>query len=100
MSLDKLFSSYKTYDPNSEGYGNPKEWKGGFYARMGREEAEKVIHNQKRTPREILGVALSATKGEIKSAYRKLVMQWHPDLNKSEDAPERGSLRSFRIIRT
>lgn len=34
----------------------------------------------------ILGVEKGATKDEIKKAYRKLVKQWHPDVNKASEA--------------
>lgn len=34
----------------------------------------------------ILGVERSATEAQIKSAYRKLARQYHPDVNKSPDA--------------
>jgi molecular chaperone DnaJ len=38
---------------------------------------------------ETLGVARTATAEELKAAFRRLAMQYHPDRNKSEDAEER-----------
>ena len=35
---------------------------------------------------EILGVEKNATKDEIKSAFRKMARQWHPDVNKAPEA--------------
>lgn len=43
---------------------------------------------------EILGVARQAGKAEIKHAYRTLVKQYHPDLNKGQKAAE----LKFRMI--
>lgn len=38
---------------------------------------------------EILGVSKNAEKDEIKSAFRKLARQYHPDVNKASDAEEK-----------
>jgi len=37
----------------------------------------------------ILGVPFEATADQIKKAYRALMKQWHPDVNKSADAHEK-----------
>lgn len=40
----------------------------------------------KRDYYDVLGVSKSASAAELKSAYRKQAMQWHPDRNKSPEA--------------
>jgi molecular chaperone DnaJ len=45
--------------------------------------------SEKRDYYEVLGVTKNADKDQIKSSYRKLAMQYHPDRNKTPEAEER-----------
>ena len=38
---------------------------------------------------EVLGISKTATDAEIKSAFRKMAKQYHPDINKAPDAAEK-----------
>lgn len=48
-----------------------------------------VVIMDKRDYYEVLGISKSASKDEIKKAYRKLSKIYHPDINKEPDADEK-----------
>lgn len=72
-----IAASRRRYNPEVEGYGSPTQWQEAFRVRMDLEEARQVVGD--RTPRGILGVGPTATLAEIKQAFRKLIVAFHPD---------------------
>ena len=77
---------YKTYDPTTEGYGDATQWKEAFNQRMGYDEAVNVLGAD--SAYSILGILANASFNEIKTAYRKMAMIWHPDRNPGKDTTE------------
>lgn len=47
------------------------------------------MNNNKRDYYEVLGISRNATEHDIKSAFRRLAMKYHPDHNKAPDAEEK-----------
>lgn len=83
MGKKGFLDGYKTYNPEKEGFGDPDSWRKAFNERMGFEEATIIIGNN--DPYSVLGVSKTATFAEIKKAFRKLAMEYHPDKNLDRD---------------
>jgi DnaJ-domain-containing protein 1 len=81
-----FLDGYKTYD-TSNGFGDESQWKEAFNQRMGYGEAKTILSND--DPYSILEIAFGASLEEIKKAYRKLAMKWHPDKNQGVDTTEK-----------
>ncbi len=78
-TFQEIAAGYKRFNPETEGYGSPQEWNAAFFERMGFEEAQRVVSQQNRSPRQLLGVGQSGTWPEIVKAYRTKMVANHPD---------------------
>jgi molecular chaperone DnaJ len=48
-----------------------------------------IMATTKRDYYEVLGISKNSTQEEIKRAFRRLAMQYHPDRNKAADAEQK-----------
>ena len=77
MAKRGFLDGYATYDPTTEGYGSPRQWRGAFRHRMGLDEARTRVGD--RSPQALLGLGGFFTQHELKTAYRVAAMACHPD---------------------
>ncbi len=53
---------------------------------MSRDEAEAVLKETQNSPWSVLGIEPGASGQQIKQAFRKSIMKWHPDHNANGEA--------------
>lgn len=82
MAKKGFLDGYETYDPAAEGYGSRSQWRQEFFRTISPDEAMQILQSE--DPYEILGVPRRASNDDIKKAYRKLMLKWHPDKNPND----------------
>ena len=74
---------------------DPKEYSADDKIRMAKKKAQEA---SKKDFYKILGVEKTATEDEIKKAYRKLALKWHPDRNQGSEEEKTKADKMFKEV--
>jgi hypothetical protein len=81
----EAYARSKSGDYNDQDY---KDYFNDFYSRQKQQAGDRISPDEKPWY-EVLGVSKNATPQEVRTAYRKLSRENHPDLNKTAEATSR-----------
>lgn len=98
-SFAKIDAKRKRYDPDLEGYGEPDQWRKSFSERIGFEEAQGILRKTERDARELLGVSVTASWGDVTKAFRRQALAYHPDRVSVTGMTVNEATEAFREIR-
>lgn len=79
-----FFTEPSRYGTYTGPRGNPDQWRAAFAESMGRTEAEEIVGED--SPWSILGVKPGSTQQEIKKAWRRFAVKWHPDMHDGDES--------------
>ena len=93
VEFKDIFSKYKTYDPQEEGYGNPQQWKNQFKRRA------KLIYSKiEEDLPELETLKKCRNKDQLTDLFRKLVLKYHPDIAGNTEENLRMTQELIRIF--
>lgn len=94
--LDRLLSPAPTSMPGSSDRSRSRN--SGRNAGSPAPSPAAAFPNNPRTPYEVLGVSEHATQEEVKKAYKKAALRYHPDLCKGGEEDRALATRRFQLV--
>lgn len=95
--MAKAQAKYGTYNPEVDGYGDPKDWKRSFQQTIFSAEELATLLGQD-DPLVILGFVVMPTLEKLRKRYRELMMTNHPDHGGSEEKAKR-IIAAYQTVR-